>query len=147
MIQEISSFEQLQVVVRQFGLTSIVGRVPRFRFVIAGLPEATNREATERMSNYQSECGCFAGGLTMGASVLAFIILFIVSGRSPVGGGFRGVAWFFVLLVVSTLAGKLLGLLWARVRMVRLMRKMAARAERELFDGPGRGEAVHGASL
>jgi hypothetical protein len=147
MIQEIRSFEQLQTVVRQFGIASLVSRVPRVRFVIAGLPEAANREASERMANYQSECGCFAGGLAMGASVLAFIILFIVSGRSPVGGGFQGVAWFFVLLVVSTMLGKLLGLLWARVRMVRLIRKMAARAERELFDGPARGEAAHGASL
>jgi hypothetical protein len=81
-IQDISTVEQLRAANRQLGIASIVGRVPHFRFAIAGLSDASNREATERMSTYESECGCFAGGLLMGASVLGCIVIFIVSGIS-----------------------------------------------------------------
>jgi len=135
-IQEISSVEQLRALKRRLGITSIVARVPHLRFAVAGLSEASNREASERMSGYQRECGCFAGSLLMGLSLLAFIVAFVVSGRSPLGSGLRGVVSFVALLVGSTLAGKMLGLLWARVRMVRLVRTMAARADREVLDVP-----------
>jgi hypothetical protein len=131
LIQEITSVDELRAANRRLGIASMVGRVPHYRFAIAGLSDATNRDATERMSNYQHECGCFAGGLLMGASVLGFLIMFIVSGRSPVGGGLQGVGLFLALLAGSTLAGKMLGLLRARIRMVLLIRHMAARADRD----------------
>jgi F0F1-type ATP synthase assembly protein I len=130
LVQEIRSIEQLRVVARQLGVSALVGGLPHVRFAIVGHSESSNREATERMSNYQGECGCFAGGLTMGAYVLAFIVLFIISGESPVGGGLQGLASFAALLVGSMLAGKVFGLLWARVRMIRLVRSLAARADR-----------------
>lgn len=136
MTREISSFEQLRSVDRQLGMASILGRIPHFRFVIAGLSETGNREANERMSNYQSECGCFAGGLVMGAFVLAFTALFVASGRSPSGGGFQGIVLFLAFLVCSTLVGKMLGLLWARVQMVRLIKTMAARGDRGAIAPP-----------
>ena len=135
-IQEISSIEQLRALGRWLGIALLIGPAPRFQFAISHLPAVTNREANQRMANYQSACGCFAGGLTMGLSALTFIVVYFVSGRSLVGGGLKGVALFFALLLGSSLAGKALGLLWARIRMVQLIRTMAARAEHELIDAP-----------
>jgi len=146
-IEVISSIEQMRALSRQFGLALLAGQVPRLRFAITGLSEASNREASERMSNYQSECGCFAGGLLTGLFAITFIIHYFVSGHSFVGGGLKSVALLVALLLGSSLVGKILGLLWARIRMIRLIRRMAARAERELVDAVGLERNDHGTSL
>ena len=123
----INSVEQLRTINRRLGIT-LVFDVPRYRFAIPELPEASNREANERMSNYQNACGCREGGLLMGITVIGFIVSYVISGRSISAFGVKEFLTFLGLFFVSTLVGKMFGVLWARVRAVQLVRRMTTLA-------------------
>ena len=124
----INSVEQLRAINHRLGITSCFDRVTHYRFAIPELPESRNREANERMSNYQNACGCFEGGLLMGITVIGFIVSYVISGRSISAFGVKEFLTFLGLFFVSTLAGKMFGLLLARVRAVQLVRRMATLA-------------------
>lgn len=72
------------------------------------------------MNSYLHECGCFVGGLFMGLAVIA------LAGRAvlPGGPGFPdtpGAAVTTVAVIAgSALLGKLVGLGWARRKMIHL---------------------------
>src|SRR6266511_2477906 len=117
-MNEIISVEQLREINRQLWLVSVVNRAPHYQFAIPNLPESTNREASQSMSNYRNACGCFTGRLLMGVTFISFIIHYLASGRRIWEFGLKDFAVFIALFVGSALLGKMLGLLWARVRMV-----------------------------
>ena len=124
----INSVEQLRAINHRLGITSFFDRMPHYRFAIPELSESSNREASERMSNYQNACGCFEGGLLMGISVIGFVASYVISGRSISAFGVKEFLAFLGLLFVSTLVGKMFGVLWARVRTVQLVRRMTTLA-------------------
>lgn len=124
----INSVEQLRAINHRLGITAFFDRVPHYRFAIPELSESINREASERMSNYQNACGCFEGGLLMGITVIGFVVSYVISGRSISAFGMRDLLTFLGLFFVSTLVGKMFGVLWARVRAVQLVRRMSALA-------------------
>lgn len=130
-MNQINSVEQLRAANRRLGVGSLIGRVPYYQFAIPDLPEASNRDASQLMSNYQNACGCFAGGLLMGATVIGFIVQYLMSGRGVSDVGLPDFALFLALFVCSTLIGKMLGVLWARFRMVQVVRRMMALANRQ----------------
>ena len=124
----ITSVEQLRAIDRSLGLSALLNRVPHYHFAIPELSPARNREASERLSNFRNACGCFAGGLFMGFTVIGFIASYLVSGRGISNFGIKDSLIFFGLFVVSTLTGKTFGVLWARVRAAQLVRRMTAQA-------------------
>ena len=124
----ISSVEQLRALARGRALIRFFQRIPDSQFAIPELSEASNREATERLSNYRSTCGCFAGGLVMGLSVIGFFVAYALSGRRITDFGVMDFLLFLGLFTVSTLVGKSLGVLWARVRAVQFVRRIATLA-------------------
>lgn len=119
----INSAEQLRAINHRLGITSFFD-VPHYRFAIPELSESSNREANERMTNYQNACGCFEGGLLMGITVIGFVVSYVISGRSISAFGMEDFLIFLGLFFVSTLVGKMFGVLWARVRAVQLVRRM-----------------------
>ena len=129
-IQEIRTLEELRAIDRDLGPFALVRPVRHLKFAIAGVSEESNREASEKIASYQKECGCFAGGIAMGLCFLAYIVFVCVSGETPLNGGvLLEIAFFIALFVGSTLVGKALGKLWAKVRMIRLVRCLARRAD------------------
>jgi hypothetical protein len=124
----ISSVEQLRALSRTPSILRFFGRVPDCQFAIPELSETSNREATERLSNYRNACGCFAGGLVMGLAVIGFVIAYALSGRGISDFGVMDFLMFLGLFTASTLVGKSLGMLWARVRAIQLVRRIATRA-------------------
>lgn len=136
----INSVEQLRAINQGLGITSFLDRVPHYRFAIPQLSESSNRQASEWMSNYQNACGCFEGGLLMGITVIGFVVSYVISGRSISAFGVKEFLAFVGLLVVSTLVGKMLGVLWARVRAVQLIRQMTTLATTQsAYDFPSGG--------
>lgn len=121
----ISSVEQLRALSRGTTLIRFLRRVPHSEFAIPELSEQSNREATERLANYRNACGCFAGGLVMGLSVIGFVVVYAFSGRGLADFGVMDFLLFLGLFTVSTLVGKSLGVLWARVRAIQLVRRVA----------------------
>jgi hypothetical protein len=134
-MNEIISVEQLRAVNRQLWLVSVVNRAPHYQFAIPDLPESTNRKASQLMSNYRNECGCFMGHLFMGVTFISFIVHYMASGRGISGFGLKDFAAFIALFVGSALVGKMFGVLWARIRMVQVLRKMMALANRQGLNG------------
>lgn len=124
----INSVEQLRAINRRLGITSLVGRIPSYQFALPDLPQSSNREASERMANYHSACGCFTGGLFMGATVLGFVVFYLASERSVSEFSMMDLMVFLALFVGSTLAGKAFGVAWARARAVQVVRRMTTLA-------------------
>lgn len=124
----ISSVEQLRALSRRRALLGLLQRIPDSQFAIPELSDASNRDATVRLSNYRTVCGCFAGGLVMGLSVIGFFVAYALSGRGISDFGVMDSLVFVGLFAVSTLVGKSLGVLWARVRAIQLVRRVATLA-------------------
>jgi hypothetical protein len=133
-MSEIHSVEQLQAIHRQLRLVSLIHRVPFYQFAIPDLPESSNRDASQLMSNYRNACGCVTGGLLMGVTAIGFIAHYLASGRGIAEFGLKDSVVFLALFVGSTLAGKMLGVLWARGRMVQVVRRMVATANRQALN-------------
>jgi len=134
-MNEIISVEQLRAINSQLWLVSLVNRAPHYQFAIPDLPESSNREASQLMSNYRNACGCFTGRLLMGVTFISFIVHYLTSGRGISEFGLKDFAVFVALFVGSALVGKMFGVLWARVRMVQVIRRMMALANRQTRNG------------
>jgi hypothetical protein len=134
-MNEIISVEQLRAINRQLWLVSVVNQAPHYQFAIPDLPESSNRQASQWMSKYRNVCGCFTGHLLMGVTLISFTVHYLASGRGISEFGLRDFAVFIALFVGSALLGKMLGVLWARVRMVQVIRKMMALANRQALHG------------
>lgn len=122
-MQDINSVEQLRKIDRQFRTISLVRKMPDYQFVIPELSESTNHEASQLMNNYKNECGCFTGGLSMGVSVISIISYYLISDQRVLDIDLKHLIFFTVLIIGSALLGKIVGLLWARFRMVQVVRK------------------------
>jgi hypothetical protein len=131
-MQEIHSLEQLRAIDRDLGVFALVKPVRYLKFAVAGVSEERNLEASEKIAKYQKACGCFAGGITMGLCFLAYIVFLIVSGETLLNGGaVLEILFSIALFLGSTLVGKALGRLWAKVQMIRLIRRLARCADWE----------------
>lgn len=98
------------------------GSVER-RFEVPELSAAQNLELGQQIERYRMDCGCFAGGLSMGVGSLALAVHYFVA----VGGvgdiGPRELLLFLGAAVGFALLGKAAGVTWARTRMIRALRR------------------------
>jgi hypothetical protein len=83
-------------------------------------------EVQVRMARYNRECGCALGGVFMVAALLTVLVYIVVTASLSIGVFGIGIA--FVL--VSSLTGKVLGLVMASVRLELLRRTLSRRARR-----------------
>jgi hypothetical protein len=114
------------------GLRS-TGNLPAVRFELPELSSDQNRTFSVLCNRLQKACGCASGGLFM--SVAAVVL---AAGVFIGGDGLSDVDLMLALrsvgtLIVATAVGKLLGLLWARWRLLVLAARvhdLAVRAPR-----------------
>ena len=71
----------------------------------------------------------------MSLALISFVVRYLATGRGISEFGLKDFGVFIVLFVGSALLGKMLGVLWARVRMVQIIRKMMALANSEALHG------------
>jgi hypothetical protein len=80
-------------------------------------------EVEQRVRKLRSACGCKSGLVAMLASVAAYVV------RVTTSAGHAGLAHHllagFAVALGGALLGKCAGLLWARVRLVLLLRQLA----------------------
>ena len=123
-VQNINSVEQLRRISRQLtGLSSVSG-MPDYRFAIPDLSEAINDEASQQMNNYKNACGCFMGGLFMGVTAISIISFYLTSNEGFSEIDLTQSAILAAFIIGSVLLGKTIGLLWARIRMIQLSKKI-----------------------
>ena len=81
-------------------------------------------DSRRQLDGLRTECGCRAGGVTLAFSVSAYGLWAWMNSTSR-GMGPRLLAGAEIGLVAAV-AGKLLGILWARYRYVALRRRLLA---------------------
>ncbi len=104
---------QLRNVVRPRGL-------PVVDFRLLELSSEENRSFSMLAGGYQRACGCASSGFFMTVTVVATVASYFVSGNHPAGINLRHVLTFVGITALAALFGKILGLMWARWRLLRL---------------------------
>ena len=105
-----------------------LSKEPDFQFALPELSESTNLQTTQQMNNHKNDCGCFTGGLFMGISVLSIVATFVLGYQQLSDMDLKRFAFLALLTVACAMLGKLVGLLWARFRMIQVVRRTVALA-------------------
>jgi uncharacterized protein involved in propanediol utilization len=94
--------------------------LPAAQFQLPEFSLEQNQTFSALASGFQKACGCGSGSFVMSITVVAIIVSYFVSGNHLSNINLRQVLSFVGLTVIAALAGKLLGLLWARWQLLRL---------------------------
>ena len=94
--------------------------LPTVQFQFQEFSYEQNQSFAALTSNFQKACGCASGGFFMSVAVVAILVSYFVSGNHLSNVNLPHVLSFVGITVLATLCGKLLGLFWARWRLLRL---------------------------
>ncbi|MDQ3746331.1 MAG: hypothetical protein M3444_18315 [Acidobacteriota bacterium] len=70
--------------------------------------------------SYRKACGCTSGSFFMSAAVVILLASYFGSGGHLSGITLTQVSAFFGITILCSLFGKLLGLIWARWRLLKM---------------------------
>lgn len=94
--------------------------LPAVRFQLQEFSFEQNQSVSALAGSFQKACGCGSGSFLMSVTVVAMVVSYFVSGNRLSNISLRHVLSFLGITVLAALSGKLLGLLWARWRLLRL---------------------------
>ena len=97
--------------------------LPAVQFQLREFSGKQNRSFSALASSFQRACGCASSGFFMSVTVMV-IISYYVSGNHFSSINLRHVLFFLGITALAALSGKLLGLVWARWRLLRLATSM-----------------------
>lgn len=145
----INSHDALGLWGRQCRSLTWTRNLPVVQFQLAEFSRDLNHRFSLRAGNIQKDCGCMSGGLFMSVTVITLIFTYFNSGNHFSNIGLWQVSSFVGITVLATLSGKVLGLLWARWRLIRFASKIHSRLtsakqrpvmesinHKEVYDGP-----------
>lgn len=110
--------------VRRDVLVSLFNKIPDYKLTLPSESESKNNQISNLLNRYKNECGCFMGGIFMGMSVII-----IISYLMMIEATFSDMGWGAMILVVgivfvSSIVGKIVGLVWAKVQMLRTVKRV-----------------------
>ena len=94
--------------------------LPPVQFQLQDFSAEQNATFSELAADFQKACGCGSGSFLMSAAAVTMLVLFFVSGNGIYDISLRNGFSFVGVAILAALCGKLLGLLWARWRLLRL---------------------------
>lgn len=94
--------------------------LPAVMFQLPDLSFERNRSMSALAKSYQKACGCTSGSFFMSATIVGIVVSYFVSGSHLADINLTHVVFRLGIIVLATLFGKFLGLLWARWRLLRL---------------------------
>jgi len=94
--------------------------LPAVVFQLPGFSDLQNRSLAALARGYQMECGCTIGSFFMSVTFVALLVSYFGSGGHLSDIHLAQVGSFLGITLLSLLSGKLLGLFWARWRLLRL---------------------------
>lgn len=94
--------------------------LPAVEFQLQEFSFEQNQSFSMLAGGFQKACGCEGGSFLMSVTVVAIVVAYFVSGNHLSNINLRNVLSFVGITVFAALFGKLLGLLWARWRLLRL---------------------------
>jgi len=96
------------------------GNLPAVQFQLQVFSYEQNQSFSALASSLQKACGCASSGFFMSVTVVAIVVSFFVSGNRLSDISLLNALSFVGITVLAALFGKLLGLFWARWRLLRL---------------------------
>jgi hypothetical protein len=94
--------------------------LPAAQFQLQGLSSEQNQSFSALASSYQNACGCASSGFFMSVTIVAIVASYFTSGNHLSNITLPQILSFVGIAVLAALTGKLLGLFWARWRLLRL---------------------------
>jgi hypothetical protein len=94
--------------------------LPTVQFLLPGFSDLQNRSMSALAHDYRMECGCTSGSFFMSVTIIALLVSYFSSGGHFSGIHLAQVGSFLGITILSSLTGKLLGLLWARWQLLKL---------------------------
>ncbi len=98
--------------------------LPAVQFELQEFSWEQNQSFSALASIFQKACGCASSGFLMSVTVVAMVVSYFVSGNHLSNINLPNVLSFVGITVLAALSGKLLGLFWARWRLLRLAARM-----------------------
>ena len=98
--------------------------LPTVQFQLQEFSCEKNQSFSALASSFQKACGCASSGFFMSVTVVAILVSYFVSGNHLSNINLPHVLSFLGVTVLAALSGKLLGLFWARWRLLRLATRM-----------------------
>lgn len=92
-----------------------------YNFQLAGFSAEENERLGILLNSYSKECGCNAGSFIMSMSSIGSITYYFISGGTLAAAGLHHWLWLAAFAAAGALMGKLIGVLHARWKMIRLI--------------------------
>ena len=108
---------QLRTIIKPRSLPTVLVQLPEFS-------DERNRSLSVLANGYRMACGCASSGFFMSVAVVSSVASYFMSGNTLSDINFPHVLSFVGITVLAALSGKLLGLFWARWRLLRLATSM-----------------------
>ena len=105
---------------RQLRSLSPNSRPSLVEFRLPEFSEEENRANSALATSLHKACGCASSGFFMSVSVVTLVASYLVSGHRISDITLRSVLWLTGVTVLAALFGKTLGLIWSRLRLLRL---------------------------
>ncbi len=105
---------------RQLRTTVSLRNLPTVQFQLEELTPEQNQRVSNLSGKLLHACGCSSGAVFMIAALAAFIVQFIQSGSGLSDITLVSMLSFMGIVVLASLAGKVLGLFGAHLRLLRL---------------------------
>lgn len=99
-------------------------KLPTVQFVLQELSNEKNSSISGRAEALRNACGCASSGLFMSVTVVATVSSYFISGNGFSSIRLIDVFALIAMTVLAALCGKLAGVVWARVRLLRLAAQM-----------------------
>lgn len=122
-MQNIISAEQLRITHQQLLTNLIISNKSDYYFTIPQLSESSNQEVSQLMNKHKNECGCSLGSKFMGLGIVALICYFIIDQQPVFQKNFKHYIIIVSFIIGCAIIGKIVGLLWARFRMIQIVNK------------------------
>ena len=98
--------------------------LPVIEFQLEEFSSEQNQSFSTLAGSFQKACGCGSGSFFMSVTVIATVVSYFLEGNHFSSITLPHVLYFVGITVFAALFGKLLGLLWARWRLLRLATNM-----------------------
>lgn len=100
--------------------------LPSVRFQLQALSRDRNKELSTLAMGFRDACGCAGSGFLMAATAVVLVASYFVEGNDVSEIKLMDVGYFFGFVILAALVGKVLGLFWARLRLIRLAYGLSA---------------------
>ena len=136
----ISDLASLRMWQRRLYTTVQPRHLPAIRFQLRALSDAQNAGFSAFADSLRNACGCAGSGFLASLAIMASAVSYYASGHRLADISLRDIALFLGITILAALLGKLLGLAWARWRLVRLATRihqtLSGTAQRSVTQSP-----------